>query len=194
MSHESKIVHQEKVDKILSQFEDSPIIKSIIESMLLECDAVEDMFHQLLDERMLLIAIGSQLDVIGSLVGEARDNRLDEEYRQAIFTRIAINTSTATINDLLDISKIYSGSNRSRLWEHPSASAQYSVFVNQATNTPGLLDTFETASPAGVSLVHIFYSNSDDALTPAEDGIESLSGVLPEDDETQDIYIPCEIL
>ena len=48
---------------------------------------------------------GSQLDLIGSIVGEQRSGRDDAEYRAGIEFKIFQNTSKATVGDIKEILK-----------------------------------------------------------------------------------------
>lgn len=192
MTQIKKNIHADKVELILSQFEDTPILHGILDSILSQTDDIEGMFHALLEERTLLTAVGSQLDMVGSLVGEARQGRDDNLYRQSILTRISINTSTGTINDLLDIAKIYSGATEVRLWEHYPAKT--SMFVTGVSNIEGIQNTLQTAAPAGVGQIQVQVSVNDDALIPVEEGSTDIKGILPEDNAIHNLRIPCEVL
>ena len=84
------------VSRLIHQWQDKPVVVALLTSFLLSVQQIEDTYDQLLNERGIDTAIGAQLDVLGLIVGELRDNRLDEPYRSAIKLRIAINNSDGT--------------------------------------------------------------------------------------------------
>lgn len=58
---------------------------------------------QLDTERRLTNAFGAQLDVLGDIVGEAREGDLDDEYRPRISAKILLNNSSGTAEELYAI-------------------------------------------------------------------------------------------
>lgn len=58
---------------------------------------------QLDTERRLVNAFGAQLDVLGSIVGEAREGDLDDEYRPRISAKILLNNSSGAAEELYAI-------------------------------------------------------------------------------------------
>lgn len=84
------------VERLIHQWQDKPVVVALLKSYLISVQEIEDVYDQLLNERGLDTAIGAQLDVLGLIVGEPRNNRLDEPYRSAIKFRIAINSSDGT--------------------------------------------------------------------------------------------------
>ncbi len=65
-------VVQSGLDYLIDFWKDKPIIRGILTSQLKEIQILEDAAYQLLTERSVTVAIGAQLDVIGSIVGEQR--------------------------------------------------------------------------------------------------------------------------
>lgn len=90
--------------RILSRFtdilSDKPNIRALAEVIAPEMQQLEDMWFQLLNERSLDVGIGAQLDVVGNILNEPRLGKNDDEYRQALRLKIALNTSDGTNDDV----------------------------------------------------------------------------------------------
>ena len=63
----------------------------------------EDMLQALWQGRFLDNAIGSQLDGLGSIVGEERGSLEDDDYRVRIRVRIRANFSSGLASDIIDV-------------------------------------------------------------------------------------------
>lgn len=71
---------------------------------------VEDAMQSLLTGYTIRAAVGDQLDVLGDLVGEPRNGETDDEvYRRRVRTRIVVNRSRGTTEDLIKVSRQYLG-------------------------------------------------------------------------------------
>ncbi|MGL4442054.1 MAG: hypothetical protein ACRCU1_00420, partial [Alsobacter sp.] len=66
----------------------------------------EDTLHAMLAARSISVAVGAQLDVIGSIVAQPRDTPDDVVYRRRIRAKIAVNRSSGLPDDLLRIARI----------------------------------------------------------------------------------------
>lgn len=69
---------------------------------LKQLQQVEDTLFQILSAGDIELAEGSQLDLIGLIIGVSRNGRADEEYRQSIKFQIIINTSDSTYESIYD--------------------------------------------------------------------------------------------
>lgn len=67
---------------------------------------LEDALYQLLTERDIDTAIGTQLDDLGLIVGEARQGRDDDTYRRFVRARISVNRSKGTVLDVLTVASL----------------------------------------------------------------------------------------
>lgn len=92
---------QRTIDSLLAQFKGQPNMAAIAASYGVQFQAVEDMFIQLYLLRALATAEGEQLDQIGIIVDEPRGDKDDDNYRAAIYGRIALNRSHARIEDII---------------------------------------------------------------------------------------------
>lgn len=79
---------------------------------------IENTMSDLLEFRDVTDAIGVQLDGLGEIVGEERLGRSDEEYRQAIITRIFINSNAGTPEALISACRLLTEAERVRYREY----------------------------------------------------------------------------
>lgn len=94
------------VDKLLHQFKDKVNIEDLLTTYLQQCQDNEDTNFLIAQSRDLNTAIGRALDQIGAYVGEARQGKLDNEYRDAIRLRIIVNNSNGTPNDVIQAANL----------------------------------------------------------------------------------------
>lgn len=169
--------------RLLEQFRDSPNITKILTVYLSAIQKLEDTSFQLLEERNVHDAVGVNLDNIGKLVLEPRRGRTDEEYRVAILLRIAIFSSVATPEDLIQTLKVISEEGSEiRYWEHYPASSV--LYTNSPTLPNKLAEAINLATPAGTSDLYILWDEFDNGFTPVEliDGVPQFKeeGLLAE--------------
>lgn len=159
-----KDIVTEGLGRILSVWEDKPIIRGLIESYLREVQITNDTYFLLLNNRDVFTAIGVQLDNIGAIVGQPRAGALDDEYRQNIFNRIAINKSDGTPDQVLNILSLITQANFVTLFEHFPASIHYFTdgFVTNKTRA-----TMDAASGAGISTRLMFDGNNQSGVLAA---------------------------
>ena len=140
-------VTERGLSRLISQWKDKVVVQGITKALLDNIQVIEDQNQQVLTERGIYEAVGVQLDVIGLLVGEARQGKDDTEYRAAILNRIAINSSNGTPVKMMEILSLLTESDNVKIWEHPTASAF--LFADRGvTNATAI--TVEEIAPAGV--------------------------------------------
>lgn len=111
--------HQDQaVARLAHQFKEKTLIEGFVRSLTQEWQDLEQIFFDLVDDRLVSTAIGAQLDGIGSIVGEKRRGREDLAYRQAIIARIAINNSKGTPNEAITIFSLLTGATIVHLLEY----------------------------------------------------------------------------
>jgi len=121
MSLPTQIDHvKQGLNRVLSQWENSPNIQGLFKSYLEQMGVLEDVLFQLLEERGIYEAIGVQLDVIGALFDEDRKSRTDEQYRTGILKQIALLQSDGTTEVLMQAFRTATASNFVDFIEHPS--------------------------------------------------------------------------
>lgn len=86
---------------LLSQFRHKPNILKFVEVYINQIQEIELEYFTLLDSLGIESAVDFGLDLIGKEVGELRQGRNDDDYRDAILTRIFINNSSGTPEELI---------------------------------------------------------------------------------------------
>ncbi len=76
---------------LLSQFWDKPLIVALLESVVEEVQTLEDLVYDTIQAFLLSSAVGVQLDILGAIVGWARNGLVDADYRRLILVGIQIN-------------------------------------------------------------------------------------------------------
>ena len=105
MTLTEKTTHVEDAQgNLISQFRRRPNLDAFINSYVQEMADAESMLFDLLSNTLTIGATtGANQDILGALVGEARQNKSDADYDIAISVRILLNLSSATIEDLIGI-------------------------------------------------------------------------------------------
>ena len=117
--------HIERLKALLvQQFKGKTNIEKLLELFGTKVQELEDVGFELINERALAAAIGTQLDNLGEIVGEERQGRSDDEYRKAISVKILINTSSGTPEQVIDIVLGITGGTVVKLTEIYPASLQ----------------------------------------------------------------------
>src|SRR3569832_89859 len=88
---------------LLSQWRGKPRIEALIRALSVGVQFLEDMTFDLLVSRTIEGASGAQLDQWGQLVGQARLNMEDAEYKSVIRVKIIANSSEGTTDDLIQV-------------------------------------------------------------------------------------------
>lgn len=71
-----------------------------------EGQKIEDALQQVYSGYWIDEAVGSQLDVLGDVVGQARGGMVDDDYRRLIRARVSVNRSKGTIEDILTVARL----------------------------------------------------------------------------------------
>lgn len=81
-------------------------VEKLVATLATPFQSLENALQQLLTERSIDTAVGAQLDVIGKLVGQARNGLDDDTYRRYCRARIATNRSNGTIENLITVTDL----------------------------------------------------------------------------------------
>jgi hypothetical protein len=142
-------------------------LETLLTILMAPIQRFENACIQLLTQRTLTTAVGAQLDVLGAIVGQARQGQIDSVYSQYIAARILVNRATGKRQDLIGIA--------SAILNNPSAvvtvisQAIATVFVRiddvivDAGTTGALVELLGDAVPLGVRL-ELQTSPVDDSL------------------------------
>lgn len=188
------INHKNKTDLLIQVLKDSSNrLLSFTDSFLEESNNIENICHDLLNDRNIDSAIGVQLDHIGYLVGEYRESRTDEDFRKAIKLRISINTSQGTINDIYSVINLLYGESVETTVIR-TGKCLLSIFIGIEEPSENLIPLLEQTIPVGVKIDTIVYSNSRLPWIPVESGgVIQDTGILPErGEDSPNVRIPPE--
>jgi hypothetical protein len=94
------------LDRLKQQFRGKPKVEALVTALMGPVQAVEDALYQLLTERGVDTAIGTQLDAIGKVVGQPRGGLSDDTYRRYIRARITANRSSGLVDELNLIARL----------------------------------------------------------------------------------------
>lgn len=154
---------QKGLDRLPSVWDDKPYALGFMRANLEVLQEIEDILHQLNDERDLDTAIGKQLDVLGALLNTPRAGLLDPEYREVLKAKTALSNASGTSPDIKNSVRLLTGASVVHTIPHYPA-ATY-VFANSLiTYRQGL--AIQEAAAAGVRVRPIWY-NGDDYFVPA---------------------------
>lgn len=134
--------------KLIELYKNSPSFKSLLKSLILPIQNIEDETYNVYLLRWVETAQGEQLDLLGESLGEYRLGKNDLEYRVAILTRISINVGAGEPELIINIIRqLYSTSNITYSELYP---AQFSVTFQSDTIIPGIKNFMRSVRPAGV--------------------------------------------
>ncbi|AUR84728.1 hypothetical protein NVP1063O_061 [Vibrio phage 1.063.O._10N.261.45.C7] len=129
----------EKIDHVIlgssrptQDLYNSESFQKLLTVFLEKTQELEEQFLQLAEQKDLNLVTGIWLDYIGKIVDEDRAGREDEEYRQALQLKTAINTSDGTPTSIQQIIGTYTESDYTRLFEGRNAWGQ--LVINGTLN------------------------------------------------------------
>ena len=168
-----KLDHVEQgLDRLTSVFSESEKLKAFLASFLRQLEEVEESLIDLSKQKDLTTITGVWLDYIGYIVGEDRAGRDDEEYRQALQLKIAINKSDGTHPVVMDIVKTYTESDSVRIAEGILSFGQI-IFNGEKNADKTLWELVQDIKPVTTNIV-IMQDTEDKCFFPAWE--DSISG------------------
>lgn len=167
--------HEEQaLDRLLFQFHEKDNITALIKGWIKGVQSTEDDLFELMDNRALSNAVGTQLDNIGKIVGAKRGGRSDAAYRDSIKLQILINTSNGTPSEILEILSLLTEASVVKSFPHYPLGGN--LYTDGSTVPAGLAKTIQQAAPITHGAVHIYQDLNKDALTPPE--LQNIKGIL----------------
>src|SRR6266849_1566444 len=91
-------------DRLIQQYKRLKL-QNLVGSLATPAQDLEDALNQILTQRWIATAVGAQLDVLGKIVGQPRNNLDDGTYRLFIAARILVNKSSGGPEELYTILK-----------------------------------------------------------------------------------------
>lgn len=146
----------EMKELLLSQFSNSPNIQKWIEIWGDQVQELEAEWFDLIESLGIDTAYGYGLDLIGKEVQELRQGKNDTDYRNAILTKIFINNSSGTPEEVISATKQITGaSNVYYSEQYPAGVVLEIIGAEYVSKAPIIRQTV----PAAVDL--IFQKNID---------------------------------
>ncbi len=91
-------------DRLLWQYRGDQVnLQAFLEALLNDQQSIEDVSIDVLVNRWPLTAVGEQLDMLGKIVGQARGDFVDDQYRLFILARILVNKGNGRAEELIHI-------------------------------------------------------------------------------------------
>jgi hypothetical protein len=139
---------------------DHPRLQAALQAQLDEDDRLEAVLYDVLVGLWPLTAVGTQLDLLGEIVGQERGDLTDDEYRIVILCRILANRSDGRTEDLLGIIDVAGATGTTQVDE----SWPCGLVVSVAGTDYGwvLGDIVADATGGGIAL-HWSWTSHDDA-------------------------------
>lgn len=165
--------------RLLAQFDAAPKLHALVASLVGPFQHLEEAAFEVLSAFDVDTALGAQLDVVGALVGEARQGRSDIAYRAYVKARILSHRANGQAQRIYAIARALLGTGilSLRIVTEPPAHYDLEVAANtlqfpwdaDAAAGPesvakAVADAIFQATSAGVSLT-LFYQYTDDAHT-----------------------------
>lgn len=153
---------------LIEQFENSEKLQSFVKALTKQANEVERMFFNLKHERNISNGDGVQLDKIGELVGEPRNGRDDDDYRQALLLRPNINRSYGEGEMLiLVLSQLVKASKIILIEQEPKT---VNLFFKTTSPIPSnLQESIEAVADAGAK-IHLSYIDDGEEFVFATEG------------------------
>jgi hypothetical protein len=168
------------VERLPQQFTDKPKAVALLQALVVPCADLEIALLQLLYLRSVDTALGVQLDVIGKLVGQPRNGLVDNDYRRFVRARIAINRSSGTSEEALNIARLVLGDQTAvldldlqgiaafvlRVLAIPISASLASILIGflRDAKSAGVRAILETADTFSNNLLHFDVDNLDEEV------------------------------
>jgi hypothetical protein len=161
MSIEAKSTYiADSIALLVEQFKDSPNLISLLTSFVAQLQELDTVVLELYTDRWLESAIGAQLDIIGAIVGEERQGKSDDDYRDAIKVRIGINLGNGTAEDVIEVVRSFFDDMTVQIVDYYPASFVVRLIdpIDPLTiDTTKLRAYIQDVKPVGVHVVLEFY-------------------------------------
>lgn len=116
---------------LIEQFRNTTTLPKFLAVYLRRFQDLENVTWDVINKRLLGVAVGNQLDMLGDLVGEPRLGRNDTDYRSAVTLRIRVNRSQGRAEDVIDVADLASAETASYYEYDP---AGFAVEIYNATS------------------------------------------------------------
>jgi hypothetical protein len=165
----------------LEQYKESKALSVLIKTLIFQLQRIEDTFLDLQLKRFIGAAFGYTLDLMGSIVGELRNFKNDNDYRTAILVRALINNGGGTPEDIISAIRILYAPRKIEYSENTSAN--FSLFIQSRASIPPEIDPglfnirslIKSIKPMGVGEFNIVASSGDNLFRFSDSTSELLN-------------------
>lgn len=146
--------HEEKAaGRLLDQFKNAADLKALAKSYAAQVQDLEDAIFEVILERILELAEGVQLTVLGAIVQQPRTTAIDKDFRTAIRAKIAINLSSGTAEELINLATLILAGETFEIRDEPPAQVRITILDLLTLNPAQIQDLLELADLGGVRLL-----------------------------------------
>jgi hypothetical protein len=173
--------------RLVEQDKESINLNKLLSAIVSPVQELEDCFQDLIYERSLTTATGVNLDNLGAIVGEKRNYKKDSDYRIAILSRIIINASGGTVNEIIAaIMLLYGTKNIEVSNLYPAC---YSIFIDQSPEKlAGIKQIISSITPAGIGDFVIIANSSEGGLFELSECSSERVNYLTTDSQNLQVY------
>jgi len=111
---------------------EKPNFEALLTAIVAPMQGIENAAFAVLTERTIDLAAGTQLDVIGVIVGRVRAGLTDDLYRRHLRAQIATNNSEGTLPEILNIARLIINDDAVSLIVVPYVPAAFALIVGGA--------------------------------------------------------------
>lgn len=92
-----------ETNRLAQYIKGKPNMEAILDALRVQAVELSDALTDLRFDRLITTAVGEQLDVLGEIVGAARESDTDEPYRLRIKAQVLVNRSSGTPEEIYAI-------------------------------------------------------------------------------------------
>lgn len=137
-------------DFLLYQWQKSKRINGLVRAFAKSIQEIFNTVQTLKNGQFISQAFGERLDVLGAIVGQARNSMSDEEYALWIKVKIRLNINCGTIPQILDILFILLGNKDVLIKEYMPNDVVIIFFKNHINKA--IQNILKSACPLGTNL------------------------------------------
>lgn len=145
--------------RLLSQFRNKVRIEGTSDAVVEQWQELEQVFCDLNDFRLDIDATeGVQLDLIGEIVGQPRENRNDVDYRIRLKTRIIQNIAEGEPEPIIQVTALLTGATLVHLSDGDLGAFAVGIDITTPTDDDiqMLYENIQLVAPAGVRLDYLW--------------------------------------
>lgn len=141
------------VDNALWQYSKMPRFQAFLEALINAVQPAESVGFDVYEGIRLAAAVGTQLDLLGALVGEPRAGKVDDEYRTFIRVKIKVNRSNGKAEEIYGVLALISFDTQRLFDSYP---AGYYIEVTETLYPAETFRFMGFMKPAGVGMQFVY--------------------------------------